>query len=56
MTKTLNITDAQIETLRDEAAAAGDRAQVEICNRALNGSQRARRECARVIREAAAQR
>lgn len=35
--------------IRQEAAVAGDLAQVAICDRALNGSARARRECARVI-------
>jgi len=29
------VTDAQIRALRDEAAAAGDYAQVDLCNRAL---------------------
>jgi hypothetical protein len=50
------ITDAQIIALRAEAGAAGDTATWRACGRALNGSQRARRACARVIREAAAQR
>ena len=49
------ITDSQIRDLSTEAASAGDIKQVAICQRALNGSQRARRECARVIREAAGQ-
>jgi hypothetical protein len=34
-TKTPSITDAQIRTLRDEARAAGDGAQVHICGLAL---------------------
>ena len=45
-----NITRAQIIALREEAGAAGDYEQIEICNRALNGSHRAIRQCARVIR------
>jgi hypothetical protein len=47
-----NITTAQIEALQTEAAAAGDSKQVAICERALNGSARARAICARVIRSA----
>lgn len=43
------ITDEQIATLRAEAGAAGDMAQVAICDRALRGSAAARAECARVI-------
>lgn len=35
MTNTTNITDEQIETLRDEAAQAGDLAMVAICDVAL---------------------
>lgn len=49
------ITTRQIETLRTEAGMAGDTKMVAICDRALAGSQRARRECARVIRAAQAQ-
>jgi hypothetical protein len=48
-------TAAQIETLRAEAAAAGDEAQVDVCTAALEGDADARRECARVIAEADAQ-
>lgn len=44
-----NITDRQIEKLQQEAATAGDAKQVAICERALNGSQRARKLCAAVI-------
>lgn len=47
------ITDDQIEDLRIEAGFAGDEEMIKICRRALNGSQRARRVCARVIRFAA---
>lgn len=36
------------------AATAGDLAQVAICDRALDGDETARAECARVIRAAAA--
>ena len=46
------ITDAQIEALRTEAGGAGDSAQVDICNRALEGDEAARTECARVIDDA----
>jgi hypothetical protein len=35
MTMTTTITDTQIEQLRDEATAAGDHAQVAICDAAL---------------------
>lgn len=47
-----DITDEQIRSLRTEAGSAGDREQVEICTRALNGDRQARAECARVIGEA----
>lgn len=46
------ITTAQIKALQTEAAEAGDMRQVAICDRALNGSVRARSICARVIRSA----
>jgi excisionase family DNA binding protein len=49
-----DITDAQIEALRAEAGQAGDLSQVSMCDRALEGSSRARRECAYVIAAAAA--
>ena len=58
MTKTIStistITNEQIEALRAEAGAAGDTAQVAICDRALDGDAVARAECARVIADAAA--
>lgn len=47
-----------LERVRDlfgEATAAGDEAQVDICSAALAGSVTARLECARVMREAEAQ-
>ena len=47
------ITDWQIELMRVEAGAAGDTEMVKICRRALNGSARARKECERVLEEAA---
>jgi len=50
-----DITDEQIEALRDEAGSAGDNAQVALCDRALDGDDEARAECARVIADAAAQ-
>ena len=54
-TDTATLTDAQIETLLDEAAAAGDYDQAAVCERALEGDEGARGECARVISEARAQ-
>jgi len=51
----ITITRAQIAALRSEAGVAGDLAQVAICDRALAGDAEARRECARVIADAAAQ-
>lgn len=46
-------TTAQIRALRDEAATAGDLAQVDLCERAIRGDARAIRACARVITRAA---
>lgn len=43
------VSAAKIRKLRDEAGAAGDRAMVKICDRALKGSKRAIAECADVI-------
>lgn len=43
-----------IETLRTEAAEAGDLAMVAVCERALAGSERDIEECERVIRDARA--
>jgi hypothetical protein len=54
MTTIKTITDEQIQSLRDEAAAHGDREQVDICDRALAGSGRARGECVYVINAASA--
>jgi hypothetical protein len=54
MTTFATITSRQIRHLRNEAATAGDSKQVEICDRALNGSDRAKRECVKVIRAAEA--
>lgn len=48
------ITDTQISALRQEAAQAGDMKAVAICTRALAGSARARRECAKMIADARA--
>lgn len=48
------MTTTEIETLRTEAATAGDLDQVAICDRALAGDAEALRECERVIRAAAA--
>lgn len=54
-TKTIDITDDQIEALRIEAGQAGDATQVAICQRALDGDAAARAECARVIADAQAE-
>lgn len=48
------LTDTMIERLRDESGACGDLEQVKICERALLGSKRARRECLKVINAARA--
>lgn len=50
-----NVTTEQIAALRDEAGAAGDLEQVELCERALAGEERAALECRRVILDARAQ-
>lgn len=54
MTTIDTLTDDQIRTLSTEAAVAGDMEQVQICDRALDGDEAARRECVRVIRSAEA--
>lgn len=41
--------EERIAVLRDESGEAGDLKMVAICDRALGGSRRARRECARVL-------
>ena len=43
------VSDEQIRALRDDAGSAGDLEQVKVCDRALAGSMRSRRECAKVI-------
>lgn len=43
------VTDRDIRALRDEAAEAGNEAQIQLCDRALGGDQRARARCERVI-------
>lgn len=48
------LTDLHIAQLRDAARAAGDWDMAIICNRALRGSQRARRQCLRTINAARA--
>ena len=48
------MTTSEIRTLRTEAAAAGDQAMVEICDRAIDGDAAAIAECERVQAEAAA--
>lgn len=40
MTTIETVTEAQINSLCDEAAAAGDMAQVELCNLALSDLER----------------
>ncbi len=45
------VTDTDIAALMNEAGVAGDRAEVRICARALEGSKRARAYCVRRIRE-----
>ena len=52
MTTIDTITTAQIRALSDEAGAHGDLEQVEVCERALNGSIKAIAKCVRVIRSA----
>lgn len=47
-------TDAQILTLRAEAVAAGDDAQIRACDAALFGSEPALATCAEAIAAAAA--
>jgi hypothetical protein len=49
MSEQQGVSDEQIRALRDEAGSAGDLEQVRVCIRALGGSARARRECAKVI-------
>lgn len=49
-----NITNEQIRALRDEAVKAGDVDMVTTCDDALGGSQTARAECVRAIRDAEA--
>jgi len=51
MTKTTN---ANIETLRAEAAAHGDAEMVAACDRALSGDKKARQECQDAIDDALA--
>lgn len=51
MTTIDTLTDEQIDTLRDEAQAAGDLAMVDLCTEALSNSAMARAEVVRVIRD-----
>lgn len=48
------ITDTQIEQLKTEAGAHGDLDQVSMCERALEGDEAARAECAEVVAAALA--
>lgn len=54
MTTIENITDAQIETLRGEAANAGDAQTYDACYRALEGDTEALALCAEIISDAEA--
>jgi len=54
MTTIKTVTDAQIESLRNEAGNAGDREIYEICVRALDGSARARKLAVKAIQSAEA--
>ena len=51
---TEQITAKQIKKLMNEAIAAGDKKQVRICERALDGRTLAIAECARIIQAAKA--
>lgn len=51
MNTTIEITDEQIEALRDEAALHGDEEMRAIAERALAGDASERAECERVIRD-----
>ncbi len=54
MTTIENITTAQIESLRNGAASAGDTAMVALCNLALCGDQDALTDCVEAIQAAEA--
>lgn len=47
------LTDDMIHGLRSEAGSAGDRSQVAVCERALEGDDDARDACAAAINDAA---
>ena len=51
---TATVTDEQLRDLIEEAAAAGDGAQVDLCHAALRGNRKARRMCAETIHNAQA--
>ena len=51
-----DVSDADIRDLSTAAAEAGDLAQCDLCDAALDGDAVARAECVRVIREGIAQR
>jgi len=48
----MQVTNEQIEALRNEAGQAGDLGQVAVCDAALADDAAARAECARVIADA----
>ena len=55
MTTIESITNEQIETLRREAASAGDEQQVRLCDLALDGDAHGLRMCVSAISETEAQ-
>lgn len=55
MAHEIEITDAQIEAFKNEAAQAGDDAQLALCELALDGDAYAREVCVGLIEDAAAQ-
>lgn len=50
----IDVSDSDIEQLRQEAGTAGDSAQVDLCDRALFGDAEARLRCTQAIAEARA--
>ena len=48
------MTETEIERWRQEAVAAGDKDQVALCDRALQGDEDAGRQCVREIAKATA--
>lgn len=50
MTTIETITNKQISLLRSEAASAGDKKMVAVCDRALDGKKASVKKCVEVIR------